>query len=375
LEKLDDYLPGWLEVIDRVARRHDKTVHFFTHHYTHSVETRRNLYRILEEYPDYYLMEDITWPEEHLSLETLASIDPDLRETFCSRRYAKLNFLLDTEYMGQGVVPSIFPRWWKQHVQYSLDHGLTGAVGRIFWWDLGDTLTNYNRGNIYCYGRLTWDYTLDPDDLLREYLCLRFGYEAGTALTPAFLAAERLVRRTFLINGVGPFDHAAFPRPEFIRPEYQRNGNRTMKNIDDLLQNPGTRLYGSEKNIRNVHQWRYQLRLHSLPVEEMVAEKRAAASEANQIVDGIDSLRPVIGTEVADRVSRGFATFAVLAEAMIEFLYVAYHDVGGRIDDRDYWLSKLSHRAEDVEGRYGSEFYLRLPERLRTVVRHFDEGR
>jgi hypothetical protein len=369
LETLGDFLPQWLEIIDDVSRKHGMEVGFFTHHYEHSVETRTKMYDLLAKYPDWILMEDITWPEEHLSLPTLGSISEPLIDKLVHEHKSKLNFLLDTEYMGQGILPTVLPYWIKKHMDYCVRRGITGVHGRILRWDGFNSFDNHNLGNIYAFGKLAWNNESDPDEVLSDYLALRYGRELAGDLYPIFSQCERLIESMLLINGIGVADHSQFPQPTYISSYH--SGRMYMKPIEDLFKPAGTRLYSDKKNIIHNEQWRYQLKLHAQSMEEMVAAKEDAIRLSEEALERLAGLRDWLVSADYEELRLTFETCKVVSDGMKLFLRLAYCDYYNLLEQRDEILAQLTDLGNEVERRYGYEFYFRLSTRLRSFAEYF----
>jgi len=364
LERLENYLLDYINIIKEKTQKHNLDFHFFTHRANHTRQTRRTMYSLFEEHQDICLTEDISWPEEFTTLKTLASMDDDVKEMFLSHNRKKLNFLLDTEYMGQGVVPSILPDWYKQQVNYCLHHNINCVSGRIMWRDGNHTLTNHNLGNVYCFGAFAWSPDKHAQETLKEYLALRYGSEWSNALAGVFSLAEEIIRKSFTVNGLGFSSRSAFPNILKMVSDKYREGKPSLKCVGDLANPSGTPLFSDDKDLRSAQQWRHQLKIYALAPEQYYGEKDEAISLAKY---ACDKLRKVDFPD-RDEVLEDFEALYYYAKAMKLYLRLVLAENGGNADELKTAIDGLRGFADDLAEIKGEDFYFKMPLLIRELI-------
>lgn len=372
VESISEYLPGWLAVIDEVCRRHQKVVHFFVHQVVHTVKTREKLLGILAKYPHFVLMDDITWPEEHCWQPPLGHLRGRMLETFKEHHRTKLNFLVDAEYQGQGVLPSVFARFYQRAISTAHAAGIDGVIARVNVWDCGQTFDNYNAANAYIVGRLSWNSEADPSLVLGDWIALRFGRPAREGLLPVFESCEALVAAAMNINGIGIYDHSAFPGYPFMKPEWGPGGRMLKKTLSQLFQPAGTPLFRDDhKAVSNLEEWPLQMKIHAVPIEELLATRDEGIALAKKCMDQITQSKGEIRAADREMLMRDFEIFAVLCAAMKIYLRIGWFDHHGRNAERDAAVEEMAKMAADILSDQGFEYYFRLADRLLMTVEKF----
>ncbi|MHB1156570.1 MAG: hypothetical protein ACYC26_07000 [Phycisphaerales bacterium] len=365
LRRIGRFLPEWIGLLEKKAREYGLDLQFFTHRSNHTNATRKLMYSVFQDHPDICLTEDITWPEEFNSLPILAFLDKDVLEQFLKLKRNKLNFILDTEYMGQGVTPSILPDWYKQHINYCVHHGITIVSGRILMRDGNYSLTNHNRGNVYCFGAFAWKPDRIAAEVLKEYLALRYGNESADELAGVFLLTEEIIRKTYTINGLGFSARSAFPCDrEMVSSKYS-NAVPLLKCVEDLARPVGTPLFGAAgKNLKNYEQWRYQLRTYALSEEQYFTEKDEAIRLALYACTKIKNIDFPGKQEVLE----SFEVLYFYARAMKEYIKLVLADNRGDGAGLENALSGLDKLAGEIALVKGDDYYFRTPRQMKGLV-------
>lgn len=364
LRRIDRFLPKWIGLFEKKSQEFGLDIQFFTHRSNHTNATRKSMYSVFQDHPGICLTEDITWPEEFNSLPILAFLDKGVLEQFLMLKRNKLNFILDTEYMGQGVTPSILPDWYKQHINYCLHNSITIVSGRILMRDGNYSLSNHNRGNVYCFGAFAWKPDRIAAEVLKEYLALRYGNENADELTGVFLLTEEMIRKTYTINGLGFSARSAFPcTQEMVSSKYS-NAVPLLKCVEDLARPAGTPLFGAGENLKNYEQWRYQLRTYALSEEQYFTEKDEAIRLALYAHEKIKNMDFPGKQEVLE----SFEALYFYARAMKEYTKLVLSDSREDGVGLENALNGLEKLANEIASVKGDDFYFRTPRQMKELV-------
>lgn len=295
----------------------------FAHNFGLTVGGRREVYKMAAQFPGLIVMEDITWPEEDMLHPFLGYLPAADRALLFRSNPVALNFLLDTEYLGQGVLPSVYPRWWKRNVSASSEAGAKVAMGRTFFWDGGMTDKNFNRLNAFIFTALCHNPGADEKELLRSAVRESFGAEAPQELVELLWETEPVIKDVVGINGVDPLSHSRFPPGQTI--EQHKAG---MKSVFDLFSRPGTPLYPPLTDaLNNVGQWRWQNKIVSEPASKYLSVKQTAAEWSDRAVDRAKKVAaPLLGMK-RELIVQGYEALNCLARAMVVYVRAAdlYH--------------------------------------------------
>jgi hypothetical protein len=298
----------------------------FAHNFGLTVGGRRNVYKMAAQFPSLIIMEDITWPEEDMLHPFLRYVPAKDRAFLFRSNPVALNFLLDTEYLGQGVLPSVYPRWWKRNVRASSEAGAKVAMGRTFFWDGGMTDKNFNRLNAFIFTALCHNPDADEKELLRRAVGESFGEGASHELVELLWETEPVIKDVIGINGVDPLSHSRFPPGQTI--EQRKAG---MKSVFDLFTTPaGTPLYPPlTDDLNNASQWRWQNKIVSEPASKYLSVKQTAAEWSNQAVDRARKVSASLPEEKRKLIVQGYEALNCLAQAMVVYVQAAdlYHRV------------------------------------------------
>jgi len=279
--RMGEWIVPLVQALDDVRRELGIGVILNAHQFGLTVGVRRKIYKMTAKFPEIYVMEDITWPEEDSLHPFMGYLPPEDRDLLFRSNPVAMKFLLDTEYLGHGVWPSVYPRWWKQNMRAAVDAGVTVAMGRVFTWDEGLTDVNFNRLNAHIFAALCLNPNADAKELLGQAAREFFGEGAGPELIDLLWETEPVIKDIIGINGISALRHSRFPSGDTI---VSRKG--TMKSVADLFEKPGTVLYPPlTDNLDNVKQWRWQNKIVSRPAAEYLASKQAAAQWTAKALD------------------------------------------------------------------------------------------
>ena len=133
LFKFKSWGPAIIRAFNDVCKELGVEGRIFPHSYRHTVGTRSETYRVLSEFSDLVILEDITWPEETATMPFLGYLPDAEKRMLHSNWSVAYNFLTDTEYIGLGVFPGVMTEWWKKNVQeaYRIEAGC--IRGRVFF--------------------------------------------------------------------------------------------------------------------------------------------------------------------------------------------------------------------------------------------------
>ncbi len=295
----------------------------FAHHYLHTVATHRNVYKMMAEFPELILMEDITWPAEDMQHQFLAYLNHADRELLFQVNPVALNFLIDTEYTGEGVLPSVYPRWWKLNVAQAIRSGAKIAMGRVFYWDNGYTDVNFNRLNAHIFARFCYEPDADPRQLLGEAAQEMFGNQIPERLVDILWQTEPVLKNVVGVNGIYELDHSRFPQAYWMDILYTPQNN-AMFAIDDLFTPPGSVLYPPySDDLVNLKQWRWQNKTVSKPAAAYLAEKQAAISWVESVLPEVRELARELDPHHGEMFVHGYEMLLVLAKGIALYIETA----------------------------------------------------
>lgn len=319
----------------------------FAHHFGLTVGGRRDVYKMAAQFPGLTIMEDITWPEEDMLHPFLGYLPAGDRAFLFRSNPVALNFLLDTEYLGQGVLPSVYPRWWKHNVRASSEAGAKVAMGRTFFWDGGMTDKNFNRLNAFIFTALCHHPDADEKELLRRAVRESFGEGASQELVELLWETEPVIKDVVGINGVDPLSHSRFPPGQTIEPH-----KAGMKSVFDLFTMPaGTPLYPPlTDDLNNVREWRWQNKTVSEPASKYLSVKQTAVEWSNQALDRAKKVSASLPEEKRKLIVQGYEALNCLARAMD--VYVQAADLHHRlVEEKTVDASAAKAQFEDLASR------------------------
>lgn len=378
LNRIDEWLPLWTTFAEVYGRRHGLEMMVFAHHYHASRGTRRRLHGLLARHPSLWVLEDLTWPQEHVSLPYLGYLGEEWTQRLARDNPLCVNLLLDTEYMGQGRLPAVLPGWWQGGLRHCRAMGVAGVNGRVMRWDRSDTLQTWNLLNVDLFCALAHDPDADAEQLLRESVARRFGADAGVnALTDALLESERLIQLQTL-NGVDFADHSGFPPPKHLHRDYFESPLKMLA-VSDLFSPQGTALHaGATDALTADKEWREQLRIVARDSAEYVNAKTVLVERVKQLNEDIARISATLQLEDRAFVTTSYALWLLQARAFQLFTKVAASHaewiaaecgIGGALDVLSGFGDQLDELAAETSERFGENALFDLAPRLRAMAR------
>lgn len=372
-EELGRWLDPLLVHVEEYGARHGLGMIILAHHYTQTRATRDRMHRLLGRHPTLEVLEDLTWPEEHIGLPYFGYLGETGPQPLATSNPLQVKFLLDAEYMGQGRIPSVLPTWIAGGVRAVAATSATGILGRVNYWDGRATFDGWNALNVDLFCGLGQDPGADPEQLLRDAVVRRFG-DRGAGLADLLLEGETLVGASQTINGVPFTDHSAFPPPEHLHHSFFATPLH-MKATDDLFAAPGTKLYGPATGSLNATtEWRHQLEI----VTRAPDAYRADLDRAHRAVAGLSDR----AARVADDLAPGDRDFVLGSYAMWTTRTAAHRIYAEAAADHTDWMhgssraagvfdshaTKLDRLAADFERLHGSHALFEFVGRLRSMA-------
>lgn len=323
LRRADIWQPPVLKAFDEVTAELGIAGILFAHEYLLTVGERRAVYKRTAKFPKMIVEEDITWPEEDMLHPFLGFLPTQDRALLFRSNPVALNYLLDTEYLGQGVLPSVYPRWWKRNVSAAAQAGVKIAMGRTFYWDGGYTDVNFNRMNAHIFVQLCQNPSADEHALLSEAVQEMFGTATSPELTEILWETEPVIKSIVGINGIDPLSHSRYPLGEYLDLVYTGSGDG-MKAISDLFEPPGTPLYPPlSDGLRNLKQWRWQNHSISKNPAIYLNHKQVASAWVLAILPRVERLSASLSPARQELVVHGYRALKTLALGMELFVETA----------------------------------------------------
>lgn len=372
LERQKEWMPNYLSCFESYKKKHNIDITVFAHHALHTRRSRSLTYDIIKNY-DLDLMEDLTWPEEYVALPFIGYLDNQKVKEINHYNPIDVNFLLDTEYIGQGRIPSVYPGWIYRGLKFAEAFELPIVNGRTQHWDNYATLQSWNRHNVDVFTSLANDMDQDPQKVLEASLARGFGEKISKPLAEILMESERLIVLINAVNGILVTYHSEFPKPEFLHRGYLK-GLRKEKCINYLFEAPGTCLYEQDPELINAdNEWRSQLRLRARSYSEYLSEKDEAIASLEKINAKIAELVKDVKPEDAEFISRSFGVWLYFARGMKHFVEAAcfinqWINCGNGAEELQRIAGDLEKLAKDCEKEYGNNVLYDLPNDFRALA-------
>ena len=372
----EKWLPGWLNVFDKVCRELNIKGTVFAHHYLNTAETKKKSYEILSHFPNIAVMEDITWPEENMLIPFLGYFTDDNKRNLFKNNPVELFFLTDTEYIGQGVLPCVFPRWLQHTVESAVSADTKVLKGRVFSWDGASTDVNFNRMNVFIFSHLAKNPAGNLKSIFKEAVHESAGKDIPDELVEILWETEPYLKKIIGINGVCPLDHSWFPSPINIDKKYKLyDSERSMKSVDDLFQPPGTICYPEHSAALNAaKQWRWQNKTVSKPAKEYIDEKAEAVQWIEKVFPRVEILSGKLSEENAKLWVRGYKALFYLAKGMKIFVELADLHYQWEHCGKTEKLAEMKNKADELNNLLPAEkLPLSLSKDMRNMSRFIKE--
>lgn len=374
LEDAQNWLDPWLEELEGFGVEHGVEVTVFAHQYVHTRATRRITHGLLQRRPVLNVLEDLTWPGEHTGLRYLGYLEPAQAEELARKNPLHINFLLDTEYVGQGRIPSVLPDWIAGGILACSDIGAAWAHGRINYWDDGATLRTWNALNTDIFCSLARDPSRNPRAVLAESLRWRYGPQAE-AFCDLLFEGQAAILFSQTINLVPLTDHSAFPTWHQLHPEYYPGTLKTVV-MSDLFKPPGTRLSGGPIGTLDAGgEWRRQLELVARPVSSYLADQDWASAHITKLAARASVLAERLEPSLREFVVKSYALWQYQAAAHRLFTEAAAAHAawtkgeGSAASTMKTVADRIQHLAEDLASQYQDLTLFELGPRMRDLAR------
>lgn len=323
LRRANVWQPPLLKAFDEVTTELGMSGILFSHEFLLTVGERRAIYERTAKYPKMIVEEDITWPEEDMLHPFMGYLPAKDRAFLFRSNPVAMNYLLDTEYIGQGVLPSVYPRWWKRNVDSAVRAGAKIALGRTFFWDGGYTDVNFNRLNVYLLAQLCRNPGADEKQLLAESTRDMFGAKITSELIEILWQTEPVIKNIVGINRISPMSHSRFPQGKYLDATYMTSGDG-MKVVSDLFEPAGTPLFPPlTDELQNLTQWRWQDHTVSKDPQIYLNSKRTASTWVSATLPRVERLSASLSTVHRELFVHGYRTLDTLAKGMELFVEAA----------------------------------------------------
>lgn len=378
LNRLEEWLPLWTTFAETYGRQHGLEMVVFAHHYYSSRGSRRRLHGLLNRHPSLWVLEDLTWPEEHVALPYLGYMGEEWVQRLARANPLCVNVLLDTEYMGQGLLPAVLPDWLQGALQQCQALGVAGVNGRVMRWDGFNTLDNWNLLNADLFCGLAQDPDQDATTLLKKSVERRFGPDAATdELSAILMESERLIRLQTM-NGVDFADHSGFPPPKHLHRDYFESPLKMLA-VSDLFSPPGTALYAeATDDLTADREWRQQQRMVARDPKDYLNEKAVLVERVQGLNREIEAIAPSFLQDDREFVTKSYALWDLHARAFHLFAQVAVSHAKWASEARGQNNSTaelealgrlLDELADECSSRFDEKTLFELAPRLRTMAR------
>lgn len=338
LDRVAEWLPGLLNTLDSTCRELGLSGMIGVESIWHTNKSRREVLEAVNQYPDLHLFTDATWPEETTRMPFLGYVPP-ADTSLLKKNPVAINVLTDTEFLGQGELPSVLPVWWQYVAQQSYLRGADMVLARAFIGDRGGSATNFNRLNVHLLLHFLQHPRASPKPTTQMVAEEMFGYDFPSRLTAVILIAEDALQAVSSVNYINLLDRSYFPPPQFLDRDYVAFPQR-MKAIDEFFEPPGTPLYIEDVPMPDtlhagVH-WRWQVELIAQPVDEMLLGLEEANGWLDRIQKEVDYLTLDFAPAHRQMLVGGYRDLLLYARGIYQYVQ------GGAVHHRWYRLGRIS---------------------------------
>jgi len=311
-----------LKALDEVCQELDIEGVVFGHDYFHTVKTRSQAFEVNREFPKVVLMEDITWPEENTLMPFMGHFTKH-DHAVLQTTPLMMNFLVDTEYLGQGNWSAVLPRWWKSNVMEAGKVNCQIIAGRTFFWDNAQTDRNFNRLNAHLLMLFASNPQADARVMLAIAAKEAFGSQIPERLIEILWETEPVIQDIIAINSISSLKHSGFPHAFYFDADYYTS-KLNMKVISDLFAEPGTSLNpGLSDSLNASMYWRYERNIKAKSYSSYLQSKENAIHWLQQILPEVVKLTSVLNDKDALMFRNGYQELYLLARGMKCFLEAA----------------------------------------------------
>lgn len=254
------------------------------------------------------------------------------------------------EYWGQCRIPFCLP----EDIQFRLQHALNyntniTDIGMRVMWQFDNLFDNYNEINFYALSRFAKDPWVPVEQVWKDWATERFGKEAAPALVTAFMRTHDIGARIFYVLGCWASNHSVLPSLAYI--------------LAHTL-NFGRALY-EWKPMDYVHEGIYRefsSRPREITAQRVIKEKREALEMAQQSLQEVQAVAPLLPQEEAQRLLYQFKLLRDYCrivqdhhEAFIRYWIEKKNPGEAAPDNRDklmHALDNLRAHAAFVQAKY-----------------------
>lgn len=380
LSAISRWLPSVARSLDEVCRELSIKGIVSTRSDWHTLLSRRQMYQVLNNFPELVILESATWPEENTSLSFWGFIPPQDTQLL-QHNPVMVTILTDTEFMGRGRLPAVLPRWWQRMAQATYRPEVRLAAARCFLGDDGATAINFNRLNAHLLLYFLQYPNAEPEVALQEVNQAMFGLDFPSRLSSIMLISEEALEAVTTLNSINILDNSRFPPPAFLDQEYL-TAPRKMKAVDDLFEPPGTPLFdefaAALDTLGPQSQWRWQREVIARPVDEYLLAIEDAVTWLTKIQAEVDFLTLDFPPKRRELFVGGYRDLLLLGRGMYQFvLGAAVYHRWNRLgkSSREEVAQELAPIAEQLQliadEAEGSS--LELQERLRQMAGFFED--
>ncbi|MCL2831645.1 MAG: hypothetical protein FWD78_00610 [Treponema sp.] len=364
------WMEGWLDAVSQFGRQYNLEMAVFSHHYHHSRGTLWNSHTVIMNHPDLAVMIDNTWPEENPALSPLKYLDDSQFEEIFKRNPVILNYLLDTEYCGQGRIPSVYPQFLQECLLKAEQMNAACVNGRVFYWDDYGTMEGWNIINVYLFCALAKNPGGDAASVLKDIMSKKFsslaaGSTAANAAANLLMESRQLTVAVQTLNGISFPDHSAFPQSSYFNKGYFKDPFLAMKAVDDLFSEPGTYLGNpADSELRAGAQWRTQLGLVSKEPSCYINDIETGIAGIGKLKEEVKKLKNDLSQKDFDFIYQSYDLWEYLAKANALFIAAAMHHAAWVKSGcpKQSGLKELSGFGEKIK-IFAHDFDLKYPDR------------
>jgi hypothetical protein len=275
------------------------------------------------------------------------------------------------EFFGQGRTIAGWPRWTEKHFNAAKQHKAFSAMtvrSSVSSKPTCCTLLPMLEFNLRHIATLAQDGSADLDRLISEWWSRHFSGKLPEGLKELFLSFEDIIGSALYINGTNVTD-------------YYPDHSYSSKAITNT---PGFPIWHSEQFAPvgtpipeimavMIPDWGQRVR----PVEDLREEKRRAMRLCDEALSRLAGIKMAI--EDKEYFQRRIAQMRDVAEAFLGAIDITYPLYQILIEHHDKSLTdpkralrdalhNVRSLADAIEGRWGSHFYRRMPEKMRSFA-------
>jgi len=291
-----------------------------------------------------------------------------------------VEFDLNGQYLGRSWIPSAKPDYLKYRLQYAINKGVRGFVGRVgtlgYGWEstygvleIPNThaINTPNEINLYAFSKIIQNPDIDTKDIWQEWVSTKYGNDATPYIVSAYNRTFEIARQLYKEAGV-----------------HQGNEDTGRICISTHSDIPWWGVFDVSRPEGD-----YWKRIYKDPVFKHVVNGGNLDEELNRRFDPIQSLchqsindielaKPYLTQgqyyylkEYLERELMAVQLFKEIKKILIRYGMVEIHN---SIEDKELLdddLQDLLVMADSIENKFGSEITLFKPDNIRIFVNGF----